>query len=64
MKVLAMPNASTFIAHRKYVHFFPIFLVKIAQSEHKTYDALGRRITQANRQGLIIIKGGKYFSRK
>ena len=33
-------------------------------SEHKTYDALGRRTAQVNRQGLIIIKGGKYFSKK
>lgn len=33
-------------------------------SDHKTYDVLGRQMNQANRQGLIIIKGGKYFSRK
>lgn len=34
------------------------------ESEHKTYDVLGRRTAQVNRQGLIIIKGGKYFSKK
>lgn len=28
MKVLAMPNASTFIGHRKYVHFFTHFSCK------------------------------------
>lgn len=33
-------------------------------SGYKTYDIVGRQKTQANRQGLIIIKGGKYFSRK
>lgn len=32
--------------------------------DHKTYDVLGRQMTEANRAGLIIIKGGKYFSRK
>ena len=39
-------------------------LVVTRDSDHKTYDVLGRQMNQANRQGLIIIKGGKYFSRK